>query len=100
MYSNGLGHEEIETLFQSYKIQAVLKIDPIKYLFEAPLLIGKLAKWLILLTKFDVEYLMKKTIKGKVVKKFLALNPTSDNGEIELEFSDDLTSAIKVQGCT
>ena len=37
-------------------------------------------------------------VKGRVVPKFLALNPTSDDQEIELEFSDDLTAAIEVQG--
>ena len=30
--------------------------------------------------------------------KFLALNPTSDDQEIELEFLDDLATTIEVQG--
>ena len=90
--------KKLRHYFQSYKIQAVSKLDPMKYLFEAPSLIGKLAKWLVLLTEFDVEYLTKKTIKGRAVAEFLALNPTSDDEEIELEFPDDVTSAIEVQG--
>ena len=39
------------------------------------MLIGKLAKWLVLLTEFDIQYLTKKTIKGRAVAEFLALNP-------------------------
>ena len=82
--------------FESYKIRAVLKFYPMRHLFEALSLVVKLAKLLELLTEFDVEYLTKKMVKGKAVAKFLALNPTSDDQEIELEFPDDLTIAIIV----
>ena len=58
---------KLRLYFQSYKIRAVSKLDLMRYLFEATSLVGKLAKWLVLLTKFDVEYLTKKTIKGRVV---------------------------------
>ena len=49
-------------------------MNPIKHLYEAPSLVEKLAKWLILLIEFDVQYLIKKTIKGRTVAEFLALN--------------------------
>ena len=84
--------------FHSYKIRAVLKLDPIRHLFEAPSLVKKLAKWLVLLTEFDVEYLTKKIVKGRAMAEFLALNPTSDGQKIELESPDDLSTTIKVQG--
>ena len=60
--------------FQSYKIQAVSKIDPLRYLFQVPTLTGKLSRWLVLLTEFDIEYITTKVIKGRVVIEFLALN--------------------------
>ena len=53
--------------YQSYQVQTVAKVDPLCYLYEAPVLIGKLAKWLVLLTEFDIQYLTKKTIKGRTV---------------------------------
>ena len=56
--------------FQSYKIRAVWKLDPMRHLFEAPSLVGKQDKWLVLLTEFDVEYLTKKTIKGREMVEF------------------------------
>ena len=68
-----------------------------KYLFEVSL-VEKLAKWLVLLIEFDVKYLTKKTVKGKAMAEFLILNPTLDDQEIELEFPDDLTMTIEVQG--
>ena len=50
----------------------------------------------MLLIEFDVEYLTKKTVNGRAMAKFLALNPTLDNQKKELEFSDDLTVVIEV----
>ena len=52
----------------------------------------------MLLIEFNVEYLTKKTVKGRVVAEFLALNPTSYDQEIELEFPNDLVATIKIQG--
>ena len=69
-----------------------------KYLYEAPSLIGKLAKWLILLTEFNLENLTKKTMKGMAVVEFLALNPTNDDEEIELNLSHNLRVDIEMQG--
>ena len=64
--------KKLQHYFQSYKIQAVSKHDPLKYLQQTPSLTGKLARWLILLTEFDIEYLSRKVIKGRVVAEFLA----------------------------
>ena len=52
------------------------------------LLIGKLAKWLVLLMKFDIDYVAKKVIKGRAMGDFLAQNPVDDKQEWELEFSN------------
>ena len=60
--------------FQSYKIQVVSKIDPLRYLFQVPALTGKISRWLVLLTEFDIEYIMTKVIKDRAVAEFLALN--------------------------
>ena len=46
--------KKLRHYFQSYKIQVVSKMNPMKHLYEAPSLVRKLAKWLILLTEFDV----------------------------------------------
>ena len=60
--------------FQSYKIQVVSKIDPLRYLFQVPVLTGKISHWLVLLTEFDIEYITTKVIKGRAVAEFLAFN--------------------------
>ena len=73
-------------------------MDPMKHLYEASSLVEKFAKWLILLTEFDVQYLTKKMIKGRAVTEFLALNPIPYLEEVQLDFLDDLNITIEVQG--
>ena len=50
-------------------------MDPLKYLFEKPTLSGRLSRWLILLAKFDLKYVARKTIKGSAVSDFYAEDP-------------------------
>ena len=40
--------------FESYKVQAVSKIDPLRYLFQVPALTRNISRWLVLLTEFDI----------------------------------------------
>ena len=50
-------------------------MDPLKYLFKKPTLSGRLSRWLILLTEFDLKYVAKKTIKGSIMLDFCVENP-------------------------
>ena len=50
-------------------------MDPLKYLFEKPVLSGRLLRWLILLVEFDLKYVARKTIKGSTVSDFCVENP-------------------------
>ena len=50
-------------------------MDHLKHLFEKPALSGRLSRWLILLAKFNLKYMARKTIKGSVVSDFCAKNP-------------------------
>ena len=74
--------------FQSYKIQVVAKENPLKYLHSVPSLVGKLGRWLVLLTEFDIEYLTSKVIKGRAVAEFLALQPV-EGDQYKFEFPDE-----------
>lgn len=46
--------KKLRHYFQYYKIQVVSKMDLMKHLCEAPSLVGKLARWLVIWIKFDV----------------------------------------------
>ena len=42
----------------------ISKIDPLKYLLSKATLTDKLAKWMMVLSEFDIEYIERKAIKG------------------------------------
>ena len=78
-------------------MQAISKHDPFKYLQQTPSLTRKLARWLVLLIEFDIDYVAKKVVKERAVVVFLAQNPIDDGQEWELEFPDEHLGAIEVQ---
>src|ERR1044072_2219753 len=50
----------------------ISKMDPIKYIFEKPALSGRIARWKMILTEYDIQYTSQKAIKGSVVADHLA----------------------------
>ena len=52
----------------------VSKHNPLRYLQQTPSLIEKLARSLVLLMEFNIDYMAKKVIKRRVVANFLAQN--------------------------
>ncbi|XP_070005648.1 uncharacterized protein [Nicotiana sylvestris] len=49
-------------------------MDPLKYIFQKLMPIRKLAKWLMLLSEFDIVYVTQKVVKGKALATHLAEN--------------------------
>ncbi|XP_074321763.1 uncharacterized protein LOC141658939 [Silene latifolia] len=58
-------------------------MDPVKYLFEKPVLNGRLARWTMMLSEFDLKYVPLKVIKGRAVAEFFAENPINDAQTID-----------------
>ena len=50
----------------------ISKMDPIKYTFEKPTLSGRIARWQMILTEYDIQYTTQKAIKGTVLEDHLA----------------------------
>ncbi|XP_052479604.1 uncharacterized protein LOC128034804 [Gossypium raimondii] len=50
----------------------ISKLDPMKYMMESPALLGRMARWQILLTEYDIVYVSQKSIKGSAMADFLA----------------------------
>ncbi|KAA0048340.1 uncharacterized protein E6C27_scaffold264G00550 [Cucumis melo var. makuwa] len=67
----------------------ISKMDPIKYIFEKPLLSGRIAKWQVLLSEYDIVYVIKKAIKGNAVADHLAAQPVADYEPMRIDFSDE-----------
>ena len=82
-----------------YSILLVSRLDPLKYLFDRPVLTGRLMRWLVLLTEFDIQYMTQKSVKGSIVADHLASLPVSDDGSIDYDFPDEqfvsMTSMIR-----
>ncbi|XP_026448539.1 uncharacterized protein LOC113348860 [Papaver somniferum] len=73
----------------SHKIQLQSRMDPIKYLFEKPVLSGRTSKWQLLLFEFDITYITKKSVKGRAIAYHLASHPLLDNTGIKIQFPDE-----------
>ena len=72
----------------SHTVKLIAKIDPLKYLLSKAALTGWLAKWVMVLSEFDIEYIDRKSIKGQVISDQLADAPLSDSYPIHDKFPD------------
>ncbi|RDY07273.1 Retrovirus-related Pol polyprotein, partial [Mucuna pruriens] len=53
----------------------VAKNDPVKYIFEKPALTGRIARWQMALSEYDILYVSRKAIKGSALAEQLAYHP-------------------------
>ncbi|XP_074277898.1 uncharacterized protein LOC141601509 [Silene latifolia] len=58
-------------------------MDPIKYVSEKPVLNGRMSRWSLMLSEFDLKYIPLKVIKGKAVADFLADNPIEETEKVD-----------------
>ena len=72
-----------------YSVQLVSHLDPLRYLFDRPVLTSRLMRWFVLLTEFDIQYVTQKSIKGSVLADHLAPLPITDSRVIDDDFSDE-----------
>ena len=47
-----------------FTTQLIFYMDLIKYIFGKPALIGKISHWQMLLSEFDIVFMMRKAIRG------------------------------------
>ncbi|XP_074277653.1 uncharacterized protein LOC141601283 [Silene latifolia] len=67
----------------SYSVSVYTKMDPIKYLFEKPVLNERMLRWTLMLSEFNLKYVPLKVIKGRAVADFLADNPIDETEVID-----------------
>ena len=53
-------------------MELISRMDPIKYIFEKPALMGKISCWQMLLSEFDIVFVTRKAIKGQAIADYLA----------------------------
>ena len=72
-----------------YSVHLISHLDPLRYLFDRPALTGRLMRWLVLLTEFDIQYVSQKSVKGSIVADHLASLPISDSRPVDNDFPDE-----------
>ena len=72
-----------------YSIRLVSRLDPLRYLFDRPVLTRRLMRWLVLLTEFDIQYVTYKSMKGSIIIDHLFSLPIFDDRPIDDNFPDD-----------
>ena len=73
----------------SHIVQLISKIDPLKYMLSRIVLTGRLAKWVMLLSEFDIQYINRKAIKGQAIADHLADAPLVVDHPLIMEFLDE-----------
>ena len=72
----GVRCPENATLPVSQTIHVISKVNPLRLLMTKPSsLNGQLAKWAVLLSQYEIQFLRQKAVKGQVVTDFLAKHP-------------------------
>ncbi|KAG8498795.1 hypothetical protein CXB51_005149 [Gossypium anomalum] len=67
----------------------ISKLDPLKYMMESTALNGRMARWQILLSEFDIVYVSQKAIKGSAVVDFLASRALEDYEPLNFDFPNE-----------
>jgi hypothetical protein len=73
----------------------ISKMDPIKYIFEKPALTGRLARWQMLLSEYDIQYVSQKAIKGSVLSNYLENHPIEDYQSLKFDFPNEDIMVVK-----
>ena len=71
-----------------HTVHIITKIDPLKYFLSKYSLIGHFSKWMMILSKFDIQYVEHKAIKGRAIADQLVDFPLEDATPIQIEFLD------------
>ena len=66
----------------AFKVLLIARMHPLKYLMEKPVQDGKMAKWVLLLSEFDIKYVTQKFVKGRAIIDHLAHCSPEEGEEI------------------
>lgn len=82
--------QRLRHYFQAHKLHLMVKTDLVRYLLTKPVLTGRLARWLLQLSEFDITCITPKAIKGQALIDMLALFPEDDESILSKEVPGEL----------
>ena len=80
--------QKLKHYMLAHTTQLVAKIDPLKYLLNKVVLTGWLAKWMMILLEFDIQYVEKKAIKRQAIVDQSVEFPMMDDAPLQIDFPD------------
>ncbi|KAG9458170.1 hypothetical protein H6P81_002678 [Aristolochia fimbriata] len=80
----------------AHSTNLISRADPLKYIMSRPILSGRLAKWELLLSEFEINFVLQRVIKGQALANFLADHPVSAEWELTEEFPDEEIFLVEV----
>ncbi|XP_070040825.1 uncharacterized protein [Nicotiana tomentosiformis] len=82
--------QKLKHYLSSYTNYLIYRMDPLKYIFQKPMPTGRLAKWQILLTEFNIIYVTRTAMKSQALADHLAENPVDEEYEpLKTYFPDE-----------
>ena len=84
---------KLRLYFQAHTIE-VYTDCPLKLILQKPELSGRLTKWAVELSEFDIRYTLKAAIKGQAVSDFIA-EFTEPNAEVRRIMEDEQASEFQ-----
>ena len=93
----GLGGKAFAIVYvESYHL-VILQNGSIKYIFEKPALIGRISRWQMLLSEYDIEYHTQKAMKSSVLEDYLAHQPMDDYQSVKYDFLGEDVMFLKIK---
>ena len=71
-----------------YTTWLVSKLDPLKYICEKPYLSHRIARWQVLLVKYNIVFMTRKAIKGIAIADYLADHVLKDYETLNFHLLD------------
>ncbi|KAG9442391.1 hypothetical protein H6P81_018245 [Aristolochia fimbriata] len=80
----------------AHSTKLISRADPLKYIMSRPILSGRLAKWALLLSEFEINFVPQRAIKSQALANFLADHPVLAEWELSKEFPDEEIFLVEV----
>ena len=77
--------QRLKRYFSAHQILLVIESHPIKALLHQPLLTGRIAQWLVLLSQYDIGLRTPKAVKSQAIADLLAQFPGKEKSSLSEE---------------
>ncbi|GKU96286.1 hypothetical protein SLEP1_g9534 [Rubroshorea leprosula] len=81
--------KKLRNYMLAHVVHLISKADPLKYIMSKPVLSGRITKWALLLSEFEIIYVPQKAIKGQALADFLANHPIPTEWELSKDLPDE-----------